>query len=271
MLLASLSVTDLALTVAIGFVGGVAGGLLGIGGSIVMIPLLGLAFGPNQQLYQATCMIVNVVVAAGAVHRHAKAGSVRRECVIWMLPLAGIFVIVGVLLGNRIPSRQLQIAFGIFLLYTATAELVRSLRRVPDHDAPAAPVRIRRVAPIGAATGFLAGLLGIGGGTIAVPLLRTLARLPLRQAIGTSSAVMIAASAIGAIAKNASLPALTAPDGSPLRISTSLTLAAALAPASLLGAVVGSRLTYRLPLGVVRLAFAVLIAIAGLRMTGLLG
>jgi uncharacterized membrane protein YfcA len=270
-MLLALSVTDLAITVAIGFAGGVAGGLLGIGGSIVMIPLLGLAFGTNQQLYQATCMIVNVVVAAGAVHRHAKAGSVRRECVVWMLPLAAVFVIVGVLVGNLVPSRQLQIAFGAFLLYTATVEFVRGVRRIPDHDPPSEPVRVHRVAPIGAATGFLSGLLGIGGGTIAVPLLRTLARLPLRQAIGTSSAVMIVASAIGAIAKNASLPSLTAPDGTPLRIATSLALAGVLAPTALVGAVVGSRLTYRLPLAAVRLAFAVLIAAAGLRMTGLLG
>lgn len=264
----SLTAMDAAVVLAIGFAGGISGGLLGIGGSIVMIPLLGVALGSNQQLYQAACMIVNVVVAAGAVRRHAIAGSVRRDVVPWMLPAAGAFVIVGVLLSNVMPSRTLEVVFGAFLLWTAAAEGVRALRRVPDDPPPPPTVGRRKPVLIGSLTGLVAGLLGVGGGTVAVPLLRAIGRLPMRQAIGTSTAVMIVASAIGATLKNASLPSLVPPAGETLTIGASLMLAAILAPAALVGALVGSRLTYRLPLPAVRLAFGVLIAMAGLRMVG---
>ncbi|MFO0830055.1 MAG: sulfite exporter TauE/SafE family protein [Phycisphaerales bacterium] len=256
---------------AIGFGGGVFGGLLGIGGSIVMIPLLAVALGPNQQLYQAACMIVNVVVAISAVRRHALAGSVRRDCFRWMLPASAVAVLVGVAIGNRVPNRSLQTVFGVFLLYTAASECWRALRRLPDEANHESQVTPAVAIGVGSGTGLVAGLLGIGGGTIAVPLLRSLARLPLRQAIGTSSAVMVLASAIGAVAKNMTVTSLHQPDGQPITLAMSLTIAGALSPTAWVGAIVGARLTYALPLGIVRLAFGVLIALGGLRMCGLLG
>jgi uncharacterized membrane protein YfcA len=256
----------------IGLAGGLCGGLLGIGGSIVMIPLLTLVEGPNQQLYQAACMIANVVTSASAVWRHAKSGSVRTDIVRWTVPVATIAVLAGVLLSNRIPGATLKVLFGCFLLYVAANELIRVFRR--GHDA--AVTTPERVPPgvsigVGTALGGIAGLLGVGGGVIAVPLLRTFARLPLRQAIGTSTATIIAASAVGAVAKNLSLPSLTGPDGQPLAIAESLRLAACLAVPALLGAQIGAALTYRLPLTAVRIAFGALLAFAGLNMTGLLG
>jgi hypothetical protein len=266
-----MSPADLLLVALIGLAGGVFGGLLGIGGSIVMIPLLGLVLGPNQQLYQAACMIVNVVVAVGAARRHAIAGSVRGDCFRWMLPASTVAILIGVLVSNRVPSVVLQRCFGVFLLYVAGTEVWRVVRPGDRTEEPPDHVPASSGVAIGGATGLVAGLLGVGGGTIAVPLMRTLARLPLRQAIGTSSAVMTVASAIGAVAKNVALPSLHAPDGTPLTIVGSLAIAGALSVPALLGAGLGARLTYALPLSVVRLALVVLLVAAGVRMTGVLG
>lgn len=266
-----MSPADLLLVALIGLAGGIFGGLLGIGGSIVMIPLLGLALGPNQQLYQAACMIVNVVVALGAVRRHAMAGSVRGDCFRWMLPASTVAILIGVLVSNRVPSLVLQRCFGVFLLYVAATEVWRVVRPGDGSEEPPAHVPPSSGVTIGGATGLIAGLLGVGGGTIAVPLMRTLARLPLRQAIGTSSAVMTVASAIGAVVKNAALPTLKGADGSPLTILASLTIAGALSMPALVGAGLGARLTYALPLPIVRLALVLLLVAAGVRMTGILG
>lgn len=262
---------ELVAILLIGLAGGIAGGLLGIGGSIVMIPLLTLLRGPNQQLYQAACMIVNVLVAVSASLRHYRAGSVRIDHFRWMFPAAAVAVIIGVLCSNLMPTETLRRIFALFLLYTAAAELVRILRAHPEPEAQDSVSHTGRSLGIGTLTGLISGLLGVGGGTVAVPLLRRLSKLPLRQAIGTSSAVMTLASVIGATAKNLSVGSLHAPDGSPLTIGQSLTLAALLGVPGMIGARLGASWNYKLPLGAIRLAFTVLLAVAGARMMGWLG
>jgi uncharacterized membrane protein YfcA len=260
---------DIAVIVVIGFLGGVSGGLLGIGGSIVMIPLLTLVRGPNQHLYQAACMVVNVVVAVSASIKHHQSGSVRVDYFRWMLVAAAIAVVVGVAMSNLLEGASLKMLFGAFLIYTSAMEFGRILRRTKDHPVDETPAQPSRALGIGSLTGFVSGLLGVGGGTVAVPLLRSIGKLPLRQAIGTSAAVMTLASAIGATAKNASIGRVEATAG--LSVGDSLALAGLLAVPALLGANIGARLTYALPLTALRLAFALLIGAAGLRMLGLLG
>ncbi|MCH9003289.1 MAG: TSUP family transporter, partial [Planctomycetes bacterium] len=60
----------------IGLFTGVVGGLLGVGGSIVMIPAMTEVIGPDQHLYQAAAMIVNFFVVVPAVYQHRKAGAI---------------------------------------------------------------------------------------------------------------------------------------------------------------------------------------------------
>lgn len=265
-----MTASEILLVLAIGLAGGVTGGLLGIGGSVVMIPLLTLLLGPNQQLYQAACMPVNVLVALGALRRHVLAKAVRTDWLRWLIPVTALAAIAGVLLGNMLDGAVLARLFGAFLLYVAASEALRHVRRVVVDPADVSPASPGAASLVGAATGGIAGLLGVGGGIVAVPLLRTIGRMPLRQAIATSTATIVVASTIGAIAKNASIGSLTDPAGAPLTLAASLGLAATLAPAGLLGGYLGSRLTYALPIASVRVVFAALIALAGLRMIGLL-
>jgi uncharacterized membrane protein YfcA len=260
---------EILLVLGIGLAGGISGGLLGIGGSVVMLPLLTLLLGPNQQLYQAACMPVNVVVAIGALRRHVLAKTIRTDWLRWLMPATALAAIVGVLLGNLLDGAVLGRLFGAFLLYVAASEALRHVRRVVVDCAEITPATPGGASLVGAATGGIAGLLGVGGGIVAVPLLRTIGRMPLRQAIATSTATIVIASSIGAIAKNASIGSLTGAEGEPLSLGVSLGLAAILAPSALLGGYLGSRLTYALPIAAVRIAFAVLIGIAGLRMIGL--
>jgi uncharacterized membrane protein YfcA len=259
---------DLLMILAIGLAGGIAGGLLGLGGSVVMIPLLTFTLGPDQQLYQAACLVVNVPVGIIATIRHRRGNNIRGDLVRTMLPLVAIGAVLGVLLSNNLDGKRLLVVFGSFLIYTSLAEAVGLVRTKGDHPPP------DRVAPglarsIAAVTGVSSGLLGIGGGTLMMPLLRGLARLPLRQAVGTSSAVTIAAAAVAAIAKNATLSGLVRGDGSPLTLSASLGLAALLAPTAIAGGFVGAALVYLLRVNSVRWIFLILIGLSGIRMIGL--
>ena len=78
------------LLVIIGSAMGLFGGLLGIGGSIVMIPALVFAFGENQHLYQASAMICNFFVAAAATAAHKKEDILIIPVVKYLIPSAMI-------------------------------------------------------------------------------------------------------------------------------------------------------------------------------------
>ncbi len=113
---------DLLGIAAIGFGGGALGGLVGIGGSLVMIPALTFVYGRDQQLYQASAMVVNALVAATATRRHAIAGAIKRRVVVRMLPAAIACVLLGVWASNHLDQRWLQLVFGGFMLYVALQE-----------------------------------------------------------------------------------------------------------------------------------------------------
>ena len=231
----------------IGLGGGMAGGLLGIGGSIVMIPLMTLLFGPRQHLHQAAAMIVNFFVGAPAALTHLRAGAVMGPVVRQMVPSAVVCVIAGVLLselsvfaGER--SVYLTGLFGLFLLVVALDDLRKSLSKAPADPAAngeGASNPRRGAWVVGVPAGLFGGLLGVGGGFIAVPLQRRLLGLPIRNAIANSSATIVALSAIGASFKNY---ALVSEHGHQLWDSARLALM--LIPGAVIGSSIGSRLTH---------------------------
>lgn len=259
--------TDMILIAGIGLLGGSLGGLLGLGGSVFIIPALTLSFGANQHLYQAAALVTNIFVAVAATLRHRGRGTIRRDIVPVAITAGSVMAIAGVLVSNMIPAKPLMAFFGVFLCYCMTTELIALVRRRPDHDEASQPVTPKwMAASIGGIGGFAAGLLGIGGGAIMVPLFRKFARLPVKQAVACSAATMIGACVIGAIAKNLSVESLRAPSGELLTLQASLLLAALLSPSAMLGGNLGALMVYRLPIGITRCILALLLGFAGARM-----
>ena len=254
----------------IGLGGGLAGGLLGIGGSMVMIPLMTLLFGPRQHLHQAAAMIVNFFVGAPAVFQHLRARAVMGIVVRQMGPAAAICVILGVLTSELPIFRgdgtvYLTGLFGLFLLSVAADDIRKGLGRrnagrTAGEISGKGPVR-RSAWIVGVPAGFLGGLLGVGGGFIAVPLQRRLLGLPLRNAIANSAAMIVALSAIGAATKNY---ALVTEHGH--HLWDSVRLALMLVPGAVVGSLIGSRLTHVLPVRIVHGVFTVFLLIAAGRM-----
>ncbi|MCP4593922.1 MAG: sulfite exporter TauE/SafE family protein [bacterium] len=261
---------DLVWMLLIGLGGGLAGGLLGIGGSIVMIPLMTLLFGPRQHLHQAVAMIVNFFVGAPAVFQHLRVRAVMPEVIKQMIPAAAVCVIVGVLVSELsifTGERRIYLTgvFGLFLLGVAGADLRKSIfagRNGRSSPSPqdALPVT-RRAWMVGVPAGFLGGLLGVGGGFIAVPLQQRLLNLPLRNAIANSAATIVVLSAIGASFKNT---ALVVEHG--VALWESVRLALMLIPGAILGSLIGARLTHVLPVRIVHAVFLVFLTLAAVRM-----
>lgn len=256
--------------ILLGLGAGTLGGLLGIGGSIVMIPGMAVLLGSNQHLYQAAAMIVNVFVATPAALRHWRAGAVRMDVLRWMLPAAVVFILIGVASSNAIDSRWLERAFGVFLVYVIIVNVSRLFSRHRDPESEGSKVMPSRAGLVGSITGFMAGLLGVGGGVVTVPLLQRLCHLPLRQAIATSSAVMVLTATIGAIHKNLTLNehANEQVAGTMLHATDSLIIAATLIPTAIVGGMLGAGLTHRMPLGWLRVVFIALLCVASARMLG---
>ncbi len=268
------------LILLLGLIAGMLGGMLGVGGSVVMIPGLAILFSmsksavPNQHLFQASAMVVNVVVAIPAMLRHRKAGALVGDALVWMLPAALVFILIGVWVSN-LPvfegadgGRWLGRLLAVFLVYVIVVN-IRKLRTKSHPD----KLENRTITPVrglgvGAVMGTIAGLLGIGGGAIAVPLQQIWMKMPLRNCIGNSSAIICISATIGAIYKNATL-AQHATEASPISWKVSLLIAALLAPTAWVGSRIGAGLTHRLPLRQVRIAFILLMSVAAWKMAGL--
>ena len=251
----------------LGLLAGVSGGLLGIGGSVVMIPGMVLLLGSGQQhLYQATAMIANFFVVAPAVVRHSQAGATLRPVTRVMIPSALGGVVAGVWLSELnlfkgAGQGYLQIAFASFLAYVLIHNLLRLRGQA---EAPQIRVDSMRTSAISAAavgipTGVLGGLLGIGGGLFAVPAQQVLLRIPLPNAIANSAATILWLSAAGAILKNASLASHEH------SWSEAISMAACLIPTAMIGSWFAAGKVHRWPAQTIRLAFVALLLYAGIR------
>ncbi|MGI5255923.1 sulfite exporter TauE/SafE family protein [Streptomyces angustmyceticus] len=170
-----------------GAVVGLALGALGGGGSVLAVPALIYLLGFTPAAATTASLLIVTVTAATALYAHARAGHVR-----WRAGAA--FAAAGILpaavtgaVAVRLPQEVLTVAFaGIAALAAA-----RMLRPVAA-GAGNADRRVRpgRAAGTGAGLGALTGLLGVGGGFLAVPALVTVLAFEMQAAVGTSLLVI---------------------------------------------------------------------------------
>lgn len=270
------AVTQYLLLILLGLAAGGSGGLLGIGGSLVMIPGLVLMFGAGQQhLYQATAMIVNFFVVAPAAIRHWRAGATQRPIIRLTIPSAVAGAVMGVYISDMAVfsgngQGYLQIAFSFFLVYVILHNLLklRAGPQPPRGEPPtpeAVPSNMTRLSKslvvllVGLPTGLVAGLLGIGGGLFAVPAQQVGLRIPLRNAIANSATTILWSSVIGAAVKNFHL------GQHGFGVGQSLQLAACLIPPAMVASWFTAARVHRWPVRVIRLAFIVLLLYSGAR------
>jgi uncharacterized membrane protein YfcA len=256
---------ELLTLIVLGLFAGVLGGLLGIGGSIVMIPVLTLVLHRDQHFSQASAMIVNFFVSAPAIVRHQRARAVRWDVVGRMLPAAVICIVLGVQVSEPLDARSLERVFGVFLIYVIFVNARKLLDRRPILDEHANGRGWVGPSIVGAITGFAAGVLGIGGGIIAVPLLQRVTHLRLRTCIACSAAAMCVTSVFGAIRKNWLLDTHFDAAGLALDPWESVRIAGCLAPTAIIGAYCGATLTHTLPLKWVRGVLIVLLCVAAFK------
>ncbi len=260
---------DVVIELAIGLVSGVLGGLLGIGGSVIMIPAMTLVFDQGQHLYQGAAMIMNFFVALPAASQHFRAKAVLRPVIQFTIPSSVAGVLIGVWLSSGwwFHGRNevyLSRVFGAFLLYAVGYNVYRffSSYRLPDIDETTARTIPwwKSALALGLPMGLVAGLLGVGGGIVAVPLQQVVLKMPLRRAIANSAVTIVPLSIVGAVYKN------VANAHAGVDVRDSLLLALCLIPTAMMGGFIGGRLAHTAPRRALRLAVIVLMCYGGINM-----
>ncbi len=117
------------LAALIALAGGLAGGLVGVGGGVLFVPALTIFLGLSQVQGESTSLLMIVIVAAVGALRQSSYGNVnlRHAAVIGVLSPLGVLVGVGI--ANRVPERALQLSFAALALLMSLQLFRRALSR----------------------------------------------------------------------------------------------------------------------------------------------
>jgi len=251
---------------AIGLAVGFLAGLLGIGGGMVMVPMLVLVFTakgfPPQHMMHlalATALATIVFTSITSVRAHHRHGGVDWTVARAMAPGIVAGALATALVAGLIPNRPLAIFFTGFMFYAAAQMFVEIKPRAARH----LPGRAGLVA-VGAGIGGLSSLLAAGGAFLSIPFLAW-CNVPLKRAIGTAAAngfPIALAGTVGYVAQGLRVPGL--PEGSVgyVYLPALLLIVAASMPMAPLGA----RLAHRLPVRRLRVVLALMLLALALRM-----
>jgi uncharacterized membrane protein YfcA len=185
----------------IGAVAGVLGGLLGIGGGVITVPCLLYIFHllkfPQAYVMHmaiATSLAAMIFNTAAATWAHNKRGNVLWSVFKKMVPGFIIGAIIGTVIAIWLSGVFLEIIFGVFLCLLAFFFYRKKTVHAGTHKLPTPLALSSYCCCIGA----FSNLLGIGGGSMVVPLLTTF-KITDRKAIGTSAASTLVTTILGTI------------------------------------------------------------------------
>lgn len=118
------------MAVLIALAGGLAGGLVGVGGGVLFVPALTIFLGLSQVEAESTSLLMIVLVALVGAYRQNGYGNVRLREALIIAALSPLGVLVGVVVANNVPERALELGFAVLALFFA-AQLVRRARTAP--------------------------------------------------------------------------------------------------------------------------------------------
>lgn len=261
---------------AVAFVAGVMGALLGLGGGIIVVPALTLLFDVPIHLAIGASIVGVIATSSGAASRYVRHGltHMRLAMVLELATVTG--ALAGATLAGIASPQVLYLLFTLLLVVAGASMLQVETR---DTAEPAPPDRLADRLRLGGSyfdprlqtsvpyhavhvggglsislvAGVFSGLLGVGGGFLKVPAMHRLMGLPLKVSTATSSfmiGVTAATSAAVFFARGDVRPELAAP----------------VAVGVLAGATVGARLLSHLPARVIRWAFLLVMAVVAVQM-----
>lgn len=236
--------------VLVGAAAGIIGGGLGVGGGIILVPLL-IALGLERHRAHATSLAAIVLIAVAGAISFGAANEVS-----WGLGLiVGVGGIIGSVLGasvmHRMSSRTLSVVFA-FVLLVAGLRMIFGANPIPGSGEFNDVTRLLISAGIGVVAGFFAGVAGIGGGVVIVPSTIFFLGLAQHEAQGTSL-VAIVLTAIAGTVVNMRNERVRLKDGLVVGVGGAI------------GSVVGSRIALLIEGRALSVAFGFLVVFVALR------
>jgi uncharacterized protein len=122
------SLVEILAAAALGFAGGMVGGLIGVGGGVLFVPALALFLDQSQLDANSTSLLAIVFVAALGAWRQHGYGNVRLRDAFLIGALSPLGVVAGVVLSNNVSERFLELSFAALLVLIAIRLVVRALR-----------------------------------------------------------------------------------------------------------------------------------------------
>lgn len=175
---------------ALGAIAGFLGGMFGIGGGTLLVPILLMLFDAqhfppeiSMHLALGSSMAIILFTAAASMRKHHQHGAVNWRVVSGITPGILLGAALGALFASSVSPRFLAIFFTLFVYFAATQILLD----VRPHAARQLP-GTAGLTLAGTFTGWLSTLVSVGGGIIVVPFL-IWCNMPMRQAIGTAAAI----------------------------------------------------------------------------------
>jgi uncharacterized membrane protein YfcA len=247
-------VSETLILMGVGVLAGLLAGVLGIGGGTIMVPAM-VALGLSGVQAVGTSTLAILVIALGGSLQNWRMGFLKlRNVVLLGLP-AVVTAFLGTALASVFPEYVLLVAFGLFLLLNIY--LIRIKQQVVSGEQFSHQGTVSHLSPalartiIGGTAGFLAGLFGVGGGVVMVPLQILLLKEDIKGAIQTSLGVIV-------------ITAMSALGWHSLRGNVQGTMGLFLGLGGLLGVQFGTRYLPRLPNRVVNLMFRAVLALFAL-------
>jgi uncharacterized membrane protein YfcA len=120
------------LAVLIAALGGLAGGLVGVGGGILFVPALTIFIGLSQIEAESTSLLMIVIVALVGAYRQRAYGNLRLDDALWIGALSPLGVLIGVVIANEVSQRALELAFAGLALFIAFTLVRRALGPEPE-------------------------------------------------------------------------------------------------------------------------------------------
>lgn len=257
--------SDLIILIITGGVAGILAGLLGIGGGILIVPVLvfifryqGVDTGIIMHVAIGTSLATIVITSLSSIRVHQVHGAIIWSIVKLIAPSIIVGAFLGAAIADALPSDSLRLIFAPFMLLVAFqmgfGRPPKPQRQLPQKSG---------MFLAGSVIGSLSSILGIGGGSLSVPFM-TFCNVSVRKAVATSAAIgfpIALAGAIGFIISGWSVEAL--PEWSLGYIN--LKAALSIVVASAITAPLGAKLTHIMPVGVLKKVFALLLVIVAVK------
>lgn len=196
-------VTIIILLIIIGLVVGIISGFFGIGGGVISIPFFVIVFnhfnlfqnGTSIHYAQGTTLAMMIFTSLASILKHKQSGIILWDVLKKMLFYVAIGVIIGGICSTTFPSKIIEIVFSIYLVIMGGYTLLNVFK---EKEQKTLHANKSIWATIGTIVGFKSGLLGIGGGTVIIPILLAM-RYPVKKVAGTSAVITFTVSCVGTL------------------------------------------------------------------------